>query len=116
MTETVTWVEFYRSRRSYVFDTFVFVPTTFGWRDGDIILTSSEDVYDDDDVSECETPMELFKKGYRFLFTISEVRTAYDDTWVHFGGDDTIEWFNLSLQNYTKGLQAILPGDVAKSS
>lgn len=116
MTETVTWVEFYNRRGTYDFDTFIFVPTTFGWKDGDNILTSSEDVYDDDNVSESETPMELFKKGYRFLFTISEVRTAYDDTWVHFGGDDTIEWFNLSLLNYTKGLQPVLPSDLTNSS
>jgi hypothetical protein len=94
------WVSFYRDRAKFGFDAFVFVKDNFAWRSDDTVLVGSEDIYGDDDDSDDDVPAMLRARGFRFLATGSEIRTAYDDTWVVWGGLTSFEEFNKSVRYY----------------
>lgn len=109
MHKKLSWEDFFHLRNSLEFNTYIFFSADFSWLPGDRVIVSPESVYDDDDVSDCDTPIKLFNKGYRYRLIISEVTDAYDDTWLINGGADKLENFNRCLRNYLENDSFLFP-------
>ncbi|MEP5757791.1 MAG: hypothetical protein ABJ327_00445 [Litoreibacter sp.] len=99
----------YLERKSYDHDTFFFIHRDSPWSERAQAFASSEDIYDNSNVSDCDTPLVFFDKGFKFAFIKADMNVAYDDSWVFNGGEDNFHNFLRCLSSYIEKDTLVFP-------
>lgn len=104
------WREFHHRRNTFSFDTFIFFPEGLGWRPEERIVTAAEAIYFEEEIVDDDTPLNLFRQGWRLALTMQEIRAACEDVWLGNGGADTLENFNRCLKHFLENDGFLFPG------
>ena len=102
----------YRSPDRLRYDLFVFAKHEFSWHASDTLIWGGDEVYDDDESGDPDTPAAIYDRGFRLICSGEDLQSYV--VWCENGGRQGFDAFVRTVRHYQEHDAFLFPGEADK--